>query len=126
MPFIYPYFIWFVMNFFFFFFFVITLLFFKRITHGYLLKMSITYNKKRICILNSLCNCISVRSTPKILSIKDEYAFLFSNFSIAGLCNSTANSLFEIFLFLTARPEVFNQKTYKPLKQDPLDIHHIF
>ena len=59
------------------------------------------------------------------LSIKDEYTFGFSNFLIIGLCNSSANSLFDIFSFLTETPEVFYQKKYKPLKLDLFDTHHI-
>ena len=76
-----------------------------------------------------------------MLSIKGECTFLFSNFLIIGLCNSSANSLFDIFSFLTADlfcvatlscrasvatpQEVFYQEIYKALKQDLFDIHHI-
>ena len=55
-------------------------------------------------LLNLLVNCISARSVPQILSIKDECAFSFLNFLITGLCNSSANSLFEIFSFLIPIP----------------------
>ena len=79
-----------------------------------------------------LINSISAISSPQILSVKDEYIFLFLNFLITDLCNSSANSLFEMFSFLTLLPEnlfahvaeVFYQKIYKPLKQDHFDIHH--
>ena len=68
----------------------------------YLLKISITHNQKRIHLLNFLINCTSARSAPQILFIKGEGTFLFQNFLIIGLCNSSALSLFKIFSFLTA------------------------
>ena len=73
----------------------------------YLLKISIKNNKKRIPLLHLLINCISARSATQILSIKDECAFLFPNFPLIGLCNSSANFLFGIFSFLIPLPEVF-------------------
>ena len=42
-----------------------------------------------------------------------------------GLCNSSADSLLDIISFLIPLPEAFNQKIYKPLKQDLFDTHHI-
>ena len=78
---------------------VIPVISFKGTTHAYLLKISITYNKKRILLLNVLLNCILARSTPQILSIKDECNFRFQNFVIIGLCNSSANCWLEIVLF---------------------------
>ena len=103
--------------------------------------MSITLNKNLNPSSNLLINYISARSAPQILSIKDECTFPFSNFLIIGLCNSSANSLFEIFSFLIALPQAdlsrvaklsdhereadFLSKIYKPLKKDPFDIHHI-
>ena len=87
--------------------------------------MSITQNKKRIPLLNLLINCISARSVPQILSIKIECTFLSLNFLIIGLCNSSANSWFDIFSFLISLPEVFYQNIYIPLKQDLFDIHPI-
>ena len=36
------------------------------------------------------------------MSIKSECIFVFLNFLIIGLCNSSANSLFEIFSFYIA------------------------
>ena len=72
-----------------------------------------------------LINYISARSAPQVLSIKGE-------------CISSANSLFDIFSFLTAdlfrvakvserasvaaTPEDFLTKNYKPLKQDASDF----
>ena len=56
--------------------------------------MSITHNKKRIPLLNLLINYISARAAPQILSIKGECTFLFLNFLMIGLRNSSVNSLF--------------------------------
>ena len=72
--------------------------------------MSITNNKKQITLLDLLIKCISVRSVPQILSIKVECTFLFKNFLITGLCDSSANFLFEIFSFLIPLPEDFLTK----------------
>ena len=77
---------------------------FKRITHVYLLKISITHNKKRIPLLNLLINCISEKSAPQILSIKGDCTFLFLNFLIIGLCYYSANYWFEIFSFSIPLP----------------------
>ena len=81
--------------------------------HAYLLKMSITHNKKRIFLLNLLISCISARSVPQTLSIKAECTFLFSNLLIIG----SANSLLDILSFLIAElfecvasPKVFLSK----------------
>ena len=79
----------------------------------YLLKITITHNKKRIPLLNLLINCISARSAAQILS---ECTFLLLNFLIIGLCNSLANSWSEMFSILIPLPanlfalvaEVFN------------------
>ena len=49
--------------------------------------------------LDLFINFISTRSAPQIMSIKDECTFLFSNFLIIGLCNSSANSLPVVFSF---------------------------
>ena len=59
--------------------------------------------------------------------------FFFLNFLIIDLRNFSANSWFEIFSFLIPLLEAdlfaseadFCQKIYKPLKQDPFDIHHV-
>ena len=47
-------------------------------------------------------SCISAGSAPQILSIKVECTFLFLNFLKIGLCNFSANSLFNTFSFLVA------------------------
>ena len=66
--------------------------------------------------MNLLINCISARSAPHILSTKDECTFLFSNFLIIGLCNSSAICLLDIISFLIAPAEAFlSKKIYKPL-----------
>ena len=51
-----------------------------------------------------LMNCISARSAPQILSLKDEYAFLFSNFLIIGLCNFSTNCWFYLISSLIPLP----------------------
>ena len=81
--------------------------------------MLISYkNDKNLnLLLNLLINCISSTSAPQILSIKCECTFLLLNFLMIGLCSSFANSLLEIFSFLTAPLEVFYQNIYRPLKQ---------
>ena len=61
--------------------------------------MSITHNENLNPLLNLLINFIPARSAPRILSLKVECTFLFSNFLIIGSCNSSANSLLEIFSF---------------------------
>ena len=58
---------------------------FKRITQAYLLKISIAHNKNQNPLLNLLKNCISAKSTPQILSLSEEYTFLFLNFIILRL-----------------------------------------
>ena len=87
--------------------------------------MSLKHNKNQIILLNLLINCISERSTTQILSIKVEFSFLFSNFLVIGLCNSSVNSLLSIISFLIAPPAVFLQKIYNTLKQVCVDLHHI-
>ena len=69
-------------------------LFLKGITHTYLLKISITHNKKRILLLSLLICCISGRSAHQILSLNDEYTFHFLKFLIIGFCNSSASCPF--------------------------------
>ena len=49
------------------------------------------HNKYLTCLLNLLNDCISAKSTPHILSFKEEYTFLFLHFLITGLCNSFTN-----------------------------------
>ena len=50
-----------------------------------------SHNRYLNPLLYLLNDCISAKSTPDILSLKDEYTFLFLNFLIIGLCNSFAN-----------------------------------
>ena len=83
-----------------------TFLIFQRIT---LLKILKAHNKW-IPFLNLLINCKPARSTPQVLSIKDECSFRFSKFLLIGLCNYSANSWFVMFSFLLPPPEFFDQK----------------
>ena len=53
--------------------------------------MSVKNNKKRIPLLNLLINCISARSVPQTLSLKDKYTFCFSDYLILGLCSPSSN-----------------------------------
>ena len=82
---------------------------------------------------------------PQILTLKDEYAFRFSNFLIVELCNSSSYSWFGIVLFSIAdlswvsriavisdepcvaapSEDFLSKKNCKPLKQDPFDNRHI-
>ena len=64
---------------------------FKGITQAYLLKISIAHNTNLMPLLNLLINCISAKWAPQILSWNDGYTFIFLNFLIIGLCNSSAN-----------------------------------
>ena len=101
---------------------------------------------KTNCFINFVANCISARTAPQILSVKVECTFVFLNFLIIGLRNSSANVWFEIFSFLIPQPEadlsrvahvakvsdraneadfLSNQKICRPLKQVRVDIHHI-
>ena len=79
-------------------------------THAYLLKISITHNKKQIPLLNLLNNYISARSTPQLLSIKIDCIFFFI-FLIIGLCNSSTHLWSDISSFLIPLPEAFFSKT---------------
>ena len=72
--------------------------------------MSITHNKNLNPLLYLLINCICARSASQLLSIKGEGTFHLLNFLIIDLCNSSANSLLEIFSFLIPLPEVFLSK----------------
>ena len=49
--------------------------------------------------------CISARSAIQILSMKDEYNFFLKKNLLIGLCNSSANTLLDIILFLIAPPK---------------------
>ena len=66
--------------------------------------MPITQNENLNLLLNVIINGISARSAPQILSIKVDFTFLFLNFLIIALCNSSANSLLEMILFLIPLP----------------------
>ena len=66
----------------------------------YLLKISVTHHKNHNPLLNLLTNCISVRSAPQLLSMKDQYTFHFFKFS-----NNSVNSLLGIISFLIVPPE---------------------
>ena len=98
---------------------VIPLLSFKEITYAYLMKMSRIHNENLNPLLNLFVKCVSARSTPQILYIKDEGTFSFLKLFIIG---------FQLTLWLkySHYQKSFHEKSYKPLKQDPFDIHHIF
>ena len=85
----------------------------------YLLKISVTHNKKRIPSLNLFIICISDRSAPQILSIKDEYTVLVLSFLIISLCYSLPNSLFDILSFLIPLLEVFLSKNLENIEASP-------
>ena len=63
--------------------FVIASLRFKGITQQYLIKISITHNKDLSLLLNLLINCISGRSEPQILSLKDDCTLDIISFLIS-------------------------------------------
>ena len=67
--------------------------------------MSTTHNKNLNPLLNLLINCISAKSAPQILSLNLEQTFLFLNVLIIGLCNSLANCLLCLILFLKPLPD---------------------
>ena len=70
------------------------IIYFKGTTQANLLKISITHNKNVNPLFNLLINCISTKSAPQILSLNPEQTFLFKNFLIIDLCNSSANCKF--------------------------------
>ena len=111
---------------------------FKVTAHAYLLKITVKHNKNRILLLNLLINCISAKSAPQIIFIKDDHTFSFLNFLIIGLCNSSANFCFDINSLLTTPPgnlfvhvaealalEDFLSRNFKPLEQIHVDVHHV-
>ena len=61
--------------------------------------MSITDNKKRIPLLHLHIKCISARFALQILSMKNECTFLLLDFLMIVVCNSSSNSLLEMFYF---------------------------
>ena len=66
--------------------------------------MSIAHNKNLCLLLNLLIDCIYA---PQILSIKGDCTFLFLNFLITDLCNSSANYPSDIFSISISLSEVF-------------------
>ena len=58
-----------------------------------------THNKNLNLLLNLRIDCLSAKSALQILSIQVKCTFLLFMFLINGLCNSSANSLSEIFPF---------------------------
>ena len=92
--------------------------------------MLMTNKKNQNPLLYLLINCISSRSAPQILPLKDERTFRFLHFLIIGLCSSSANYWFsgtrsELIPLTLGVAAAFSEITYKPLKQVHLDIHHI-
>ena len=59
-------------------------------------------------LLNLLINWISARTTIQFL-----------NFLIIGLCNSSANSWFDILSFLIPPPQIFLSKDLKTIEAIP-------
>ena len=57
---------------------------FKEITYAYLMKMSRIHNENLNPLLNLFIKCVSARSAPQILYIKDEGTFSFLKFFIIG------------------------------------------
>ena len=57
--------------------------------------MSTTHDKNLSPLLNLIINCIYTRCAPQILFIKCACTFLLLSSRIIGLCNSSANCLFE-------------------------------
>ena len=80
--------------------------------------MLMTIIKNEFLYYILLINCISGRSAPHVLSVKDVYTFCFSSFLIINLCNSAANCRlamsrrrwFKIILLLIAPLEDFLSK----------------
>ena len=68
---------------------------FGRTLHSHLLYISKTQNKKQVVLLNLLINCISARSKPLLLPLKDEYTLRFSNFLVIDSRNSPASCWFS-------------------------------
>ena len=50
---------------------------FKGTIQAYLLKKTMTYNKNLIGLLDLLINCISAKSTPQMLSLKNNKPGVF-------------------------------------------------
>ena len=88
---------------------VIPFLSFKGTIHAYLLKVSLTHNKKRIVLLNYLLFPYWQDQNPKYYK---EFTVGFSNFLITGLCNSSANSWLDIISLLTAPRELLTLEDF--------------
>ena len=58
---------------------------FNGTAKAYLENKSIARKRYLIPLLHLLNNCISAKSTPQILFLKEEYTFLFLNFLITDL-----------------------------------------
>ena len=56
---------------------VISFLSFKGTAKAYLLNKSIAHKRYLIPLLYLLIKCMSAKSTPQILSLKEEYTFFF-------------------------------------------------
>ena len=63
----------------------------KGTSQAYLLKRPITDDKNLIPLLYLLINYVPLRSTPQILSLKEELTFYLLNFLVIGLCSSSAS-----------------------------------
>ena len=72
-------------------------------------------------LLYFFINCISTRSAPQTLSLKDEYNLRCSNF----LINICVILLLIVGLAKYHHQKRFYQKICKTLKQFHVDIHHI-
>ena len=69
---------------------VLHFLSFKGLAHAYL----VTHNKYLTLLFFEDNDSISAKSAAKILSLNVAYTFVFSNFLISDLCNSTASCSF--------------------------------
>ena len=67
------------------------LLLFEKATQAYLKNKSIAHNKYLIPLLYLLSDCISAKSTPQILLIKDEWTFFLLKFLIICLWSPFAS-----------------------------------
>ena len=109
----YPYYIWFSMRLFYYFIKCISILVpflsFNGITKAYLLNKSIAHKRYLIPLFFLLNDCMSAKSTPKILSLNCKCTFLLLNFLIAGLCNSSA----KILLLFLPLPETVLGATFE-------------
>ena len=89
---------------------VVPFLSFKGTAKAYLLNKSIAHKRYLVPLFYLLIKCISAKSTLQILSLKEEYTFLFLNFIIIGLWSSSANCWFSLILYLIPAPFDFLSK----------------